>query len=160
MKEASVANPRIIRFMLRSIETLKVTRLAFLPGRISGSSEITQFWYKIAYGTTASTHDCGELCRLGLLPSRFWRAVVAVTFSVALQTAFVISAARNAPTLDHSLRFAIFGIPACVLAIFLAVRAHGKWRARVTISASVGLVIWAVLITLHQSWSNHRQLGN
>ena len=60
---------------------------------------------------------CMPLLRRGPLPQQYWKAVVAVAFSACLQTLFVIAVARNGLTLDYSLPFAIFGIPACVLAI-------------------------------------------
>ena len=92
---------------------------------------------------------CIPLLRRDPLPSQYWKAVAAVAFSACLQTLFVIAVARNAVTLDYSVRFAIFGIPACGLAIVLAMRASGSWRLGATISPSIGLVIWAILITLH-----------
>jgi len=73
----------------------------------------------------------------------------AVAFSACLQTIFIISVARNVLTLDYSLRFAIPGIPACILAIVLAKRVQGRWRSGATISPSIGLAVWAILITLH-----------
>ena len=92
---------------------------------------------------------CIPLLRRVPLPNQFWKAMVAVAFSACLQTLRVIAVARNALTLDYTLRFAVFGIPACILAIVVATRAHGNWRPAATISPSIGLVVWAILITLH-----------
>jgi hypothetical protein len=92
---------------------------------------------------------CSPLFRRGPLSGQFWKAIGAVAFSACLQIIFVISVARNVLTLEYSLRFAIVGIPTCILAIVLAKRGHGNWRPGATISPAIGMVIWAILITLH-----------
>jgi len=92
---------------------------------------------------------CSPLFRPGLLSGQFWKAIGAVAFSAYLQTIFVISVAKDMLTLDYSLRFAIVGIPSCILAIVLAKRGHGDWRPGATISPAIGMIIWAILITLH-----------
>ncbi len=89
------------------------------------------------------------LFRHGQLSGQFWKAIGAIILSACLQTIFVILVGRIVLTLDYSLRFAIAGIPACILAIFFAKRLHRDLRAGATISASIALVIWVVLITLH-----------
>ena len=73
------------------------------------------------------------------------RAVVSPT----LQAIFVVSVARSVLTLDYSVRFAAFGVPACILAIILAMRGRGRWVTGATITSSIGLLIWAILVTLH-----------
>lgn len=92
---------------------------------------------------------CISLFRPDRLSGQFWKAISAVAFSACLQAIFIVSIARNVLTLDYSFRFAILGISACIVAIVLAKRAHGDWGPGATISASIGLVVWAFLITLH-----------
>jgi hypothetical protein len=89
------------------------------------------------------------LFRRGQLSSQLWKATGAVVFSACLQVVFVIFVDKNLLPLAYSFRFAVVGIPACLLAIIFATRTHGKGRAGATISSSIGLVIWAILITLH-----------
>jgi hypothetical protein len=89
------------------------------------------------------------LFHAGPLSDRYWKAVSAALLSASLQAVFVIAVARNALTLGYSIRFASVGIPACILAIFLAKRGYGDWRSGATLSPSIGLIIWAVLVTLH-----------
>ena len=92
---------------------------------------------------------CISLIRSSPPSIKFWRAIGVVALNACIQAFFVVLVARNVLTLDYSLRFAIFGIPACILAIVLAIRDNGPWRTGATISPSIGLMIWAFLITLH-----------
>jgi hypothetical protein len=92
---------------------------------------------------------CIALFHRGQLSGRFWKTIGAIVFSACLQIVFVFLVDRNLLTLDYSFRFALAGSPACILAIIFATRTHGKWRAGATISSSIGLVIWAILIALH-----------
>lgn len=64
-----------------------------------------------------------------------------VAFNVCIQAFFVVLVARNVLTLDYSLLFAVLGIPACILAIILAIRGNGSWRLGATISPSIGLMM-------------------
>jgi len=89
------------------------------------------------------------LFRRGQLSGQFWKAIGAIVFSACLQIIFVIFVNRNVLPLSHSFRFAVAGIPTCILAIIFAIRTREYWRAGATISSSIGLVIWAILITLH-----------
>jgi hypothetical protein len=91
---------------------------------------------------------CVPLLRPGPLSGQFWKAIGAVVVSACLQAILVIAVDRHVLTLGYSLRFAVFGVPACILAFVLAARARGDWRAAATISPSMGLVVWAFLITL------------
>jgi hypothetical protein len=83
------------------------------------------------------------------LADKYWKAAGAAAFSSCLQAILVILVGRNLLTIDSSLRFAIVGVPACILALMLATRGHGDYRPRVAIGSSMGLVIWGILITLH-----------
>jgi hypothetical protein len=85
----------------------------------------------------------------GTLADQYWRAAGAAAFSSCLQAIFVIFVGRNVLTLDSSLRFAIVGVPACILALVWTTRGHGAYRSKVAIGSSMGLVIWGILITLH-----------
>jgi hypothetical protein len=91
----------------------------------------------------------------GLSP-QYWSGAGLSAFSCCLQAAFVRLVDRNVLTLEHSVRFAIFGIPTCVVALILIKRgtttseSNGKFSPSLgVLSPSLGLVIWLFLITLH-----------
>ena len=83
------------------------------------------------------------------LSSQYWKSACIAALSSGLQAVFVVSVAKNVPTLNYSVRFAAIGVPACILAIVLAIKGNDRWRAGVTMTSSIGLFIWAILVTLH-----------
>ena len=81
-------------------------------------------------------------------PSEFWKAAVAIAASSCLQAIFIVCLSKQFLSLDHSIRFAAVGIPLCILALVLAKRGNFYSRGPL-ISASIGIVIWMIFITLH-----------
>jgi len=92
---------------------------------------------------------CIPLTKREPLSSKYWKASCIAALSPALQAIFVVSVEKGALTLDYSIRFAAIGVPACILAIVLAIKANDRWRTDVIVTSSIGLFIWAILVTLH-----------
>jgi hypothetical protein len=73
------------------------------------------------------------------------------TLSCVLQLLFVVCVAKFLLTLDYSLWFASFGVPCCIGVLLLLRRSRrpGETPKAIVVSASLGLVMWAMLVTLH-----------
>lgn len=71
--------------------------------------------------------------------------------AVLLQLIFIVRAGRGTLTLDYSLRFAAGGIPCEIASLVLAARSN-RLNVRplgLVISASLGIFIWLILVSLH-----------
>jgi hypothetical protein len=78
-------------------------------------------------------------------------SVIACVFNALLQIAFIVLVERQSLQLNSSLKFAAVGIPCCILALITARRgdSRGKSPRGAIASASLGLAMWMILITLH-----------
>lgn len=75
-----------------------------------------------------------------------------LTLSSLVQLIFLVLLERNILTLDYSIKFAILGLPLCVLSIVLArrrKRTATDLPDGATPGAIAGLAMWMFLITLH-----------
>jgi len=78
-------------------------------------------------------------------------SVIACTLSALLQIVFIVLVDRQSLLLSRSIRFAAVGVPCCILALFVAGRGNSrdnKPRGAIA-SASLGIAIWMILVTLH-----------
>ena len=81
--------------------------------------------------------------------SKYWKAMVLFAVSALLQVALTIGVAKQLFTLDYSLRFAMMGIPSCILSVLLfAVRGDDHTLIAIA-SPSIGFIIWLFFITAH-----------
>ncbi len=79
------------------------------------------------------------------------KPILSLTISSSLQIAFIALVEKRILTLKHSLEFAVLGGAFCVLALVLASagrQPNNPLRGAI-IGASLGLVMWMLLITLH-----------
>jgi hypothetical protein len=102
----------------------------------------------IALVAASAIPACIPLLRNRPVSSKYWKAAAIFALSALLQVALVVCVARQLLALDYSVRFAMIGIPTCVLALVVAKRGNDYSRGAI-FSPSIGLVIWAFLITLH-----------
>jgi hypothetical protein len=91
-------------------------------------------WYPVLVGRPNSSAMLGP--------------AILLTLSSILQLVFIVLAGTDVLTLDHSRRFAAFGLPLCIWAIVLVSRRKigGKSPLGTAIS---GLVMWLLLTSLH-----------
>ncbi|MBS1806551.1 MAG: hypothetical protein JST28_24665 [Acidobacteria bacterium] len=92
---------------------------------------------------------CIPLLKRWPLSSQYWRSACIAGLGSDLQAVFVVVVARVSLSLSYSIRFAAIGVSSCVLAIILAMKGDDRWRPGVTITSSIGLCIWAILVSLH-----------
>ena len=85
------------------------------------------------------------------LPTAYWAAVTALTFSSLLQIAFDVSVGTELIPLAYSLKFASVGAPCCAIAIVLAMTnsAMASEFRQVIGCAIIGLMMWLIFVTLH-----------
>jgi hydrogenase/urease accessory protein HupE len=85
------------------------------------------------------------------LPTTYWAAVVALTFSSLLQIVFNVCVDTELIPLAYSLRFAAVGAPCCLIAMLLAIINSPKANEsrRVIGCAIAGLTMWLIFTTLH-----------
>jgi|SRR5271154_574423 len=79
------------------------------------------------------------------------KPILSLTLSSLLQIAFIVLVEKQILTLTYSLKFAAWGVPFCVLALVLArggTQPNNPLRGAI-IGASLGLVMWMFLITIH-----------
>ena len=102
----------------------------------------------IALVAASAVPACIPLLRNLPVSSKYWIAVAIFALSAFLQAALIACVARQLLTLDYSVRFAMIGIPSCLLALVIAKRGNDYTHGAI-FSPSIGLVIWMILITLH-----------
>ncbi len=102
----------------------------------------------IAVIIASAVPACIPLLRNLPVSSQYWKAVAIFAVSASLQVAFTVGVAKQFFTLDYSLRYAMFGIPSCILALVVAMRGKDFSHGAI-LSPSIGLVIWFFLITAH-----------
>ena len=78
---------------------------------------------------------CIPLLKRWPLSNQYWRSACIAALSSGLQAVFVVSVAKNVPTLNYSVRFAAIGVPACILALVLAIKGNDRWCAGVTMTS-------------------------
>jgi hypothetical protein len=78
-------------------------------------------------------------------------ALIIFTAAAAMQLLFIVLVWTGALSLHHSLTFAAFGVPACIVAAVLALMEFGKSRISmgVAVSCLLDLIMWLFLTTLH-----------
>lgn len=79
------------------------------------------------------------------------KPILSFTLSSLLQIAFIVLVGKDMLPLSYSLKFAVLGIPFCVLALVLVRRAKQSSDPPrgVVAGAWLGLAMWMFLITLH-----------
>jgi hypothetical protein len=102
----------------------------------------------IALIAASAVPACIPLLRDLPVSSRYWKAVAIFAVSASLQVVFTIGLAKQFFALDYSLRFAMFGIPSCIVAIVIAARGRDSAHGAI-FSPSLGLLIWFFFITAH-----------
>jgi hypothetical protein len=76
----------------------------------------------VALVAASAVPACIPLLRELPVSSKYRKAVAIFAVSAVLQAALIVCVAKQLLTLDYSVRFAIIGIPTCVLALVIAKR--------------------------------------
>ena len=91
------------------------------------------------------------LDRIGELETQLKRSVIAFTVSEALLLFFLGSQVVHLLTLDYSTKFAVVGLPCCVLAFALACTraSRGSGSDAVAVGSALNFVLWIFVCTVH-----------
>jgi len=82
---------------------------------------------------------------------RSLRPVLSLTLSSTLQVTFIVLVTRGIVTLNYSKKFAVFGLPLCIVELVLAIRTEraAELSPRTLACVISSLVIWLFLMTIH-----------
>jgi hypothetical protein len=102
----------------------------------------------IALVAASAVPACVPLLRHLPVSSKYWNVAAIFSVSLFLQAALIVCVAKQFLTLDYSVKFAMIGVPCCVLALVVAKKGRDYTHGAI-FSPSIGLVIWLILIMLH-----------